>query len=239
MPGFDSLLPSNTALTLEPEEIAQHLIKHLSQLDKQRNMQELNLANFINTLGQSNYGDKQVLQKITEAWIWLEREGMLAPRPGYKREWLYVTERGHKLADATDSTIYTRSNVIPKESLDPILANKVHHLFIRGDYDTAVFQAFKEVEIRVRKATSLPNDLYGANLMRKAFNPETGKLTDSSLTASERQATSDLFAGAIGLFKNPSSHRDVNWEDPKECAELIYLANHLLRIVEKNAENSQ
>jgi len=170
--------------------------------------------------------------------MWLEREGMLAPRPGQERQWVYVTERGHRLAGATDLTVYTRSNIIPKESLDPILASKVHNLFIRGDYDTAVFQAFKEVEIRVRKAASLGNDSYGVSLMRDAFHPENGELTAKSLEKSERHATSDLFAGAIGLFKNPASHRDVDWEDPVECAELIYLANHLLRIVEKNSESS-
>ena len=158
--------------------------------------------------------------------MWLEQEGMLAPRPGKGREWVYVT----------DSTVYMRSNIIPKESLDPTLANKVHHLFIRGDYDIAVLQAFKEVEICVRKAASLSNDSYGVNLMRAAFHPDNGKITNKGLAASERQAMSDLFAGVIGLFKNPSSHRDVDWEDPKECAELIYLANHLLRIVDRNSQ---
>ena len=135
--------------------MAQPLIKCLSHLDKGGNKQTLNLYNFVLHLSNSNYGDDEILKKITEAWMWLEREGMLAPRPGSERQWVYVTERGHKLANATDSTVYTRSNIIPKESLDPTLANKVHHLFIRGDYDTAVFQAFKEVEIRVRKAVSV------------------------------------------------------------------------------------
>jgi hypothetical protein len=43
-------------------------------------------------------------------------------------------------------------------------------------------------------------------------------------------------AKAIGLLKNPSSHRDINWEDAGECAELIYLANYLLRLVERRAK---
>ena len=79
------------------------------------------------------------------------------------------------------------------------------------------------------------NELVGVDLMRKAFNPDNGELTDMSCIKAEREATSHLFAGAIGLFKNPSSHRDVNWQDPGECVELIYLANHLLRLVEKHS----
>ena len=73
--------------------------------------------------------------------------------------------------------------------------------------------------------------------MRKAFHPDEGTLADLSRPKAEREATAHLFAGAIGLFKNPSSHREVNWEDPGECAELIYLANHLLRMVEKHTSN--
>jgi uncharacterized protein (TIGR02391 family) len=238
MSDFEFLPSAEIVITLEPEELAQPLIKGLSKLDKGRNVQILNLHNFTLNLNNSGYGDIE-LKKITEAWMWLEREGMLAPRPGHDREWVYVTERGHELANATDLTVYKRSNIIPKEVLDPILANKVYHLFIRGDYDTAVFQAFKEVEIRVRKAASLPNDSYGVTLIRDAFHPVKGKLTDKSLTPSERQSTSDLFAGAVGLFKNPASHRDVDWEDPNECAELIYLANNLLRIVGKSSENNK
>ena len=60
---------------------------------------------------------------------------------------------------------------------------------------------------------------------------DSGPLTESGVERSERQAISDLFAGAIGLYKNPSSHRDVDL-DPRTAADVMTLASHLLRIVD-------
>jgi Protein of unknown function (Hypoth_ymh) len=68
--------------------------------------------------------------------------------------------------------------------------------------------------------------------MRKAFEVNNGPLTDPAAQPAERQARSDLFAGAIGSYKNPHSHRNVDLDDPDEAAEIIMLANHLLRIVD-------
>lgn len=225
-------------IQLNPEELAIPLLKCLIHLEEAKQDNNLIRENFFGLAVSEKFGGErttEVAKAITEAWLWLEREIMIAPRPepGAGRI-VYVTERGKKLAEQSDIHDYTRSNLIPRGVLDPRLANKVQHLFIRGDYDTAVFQAFKEVEIRVRERASLDSSVFGCDLMRQAFHPKTGQLTNANQLPAERQATSDLFAGAIGLFKNPSSHRDVDWEDPQECVELIYLANHLLRIVDKH-----
>ena len=104
---------------------------------------------------------------------------------------------------------------------------------MRGEYDTAVFQAMKAVEVRVREAGGFAAGDIGTDLMRKAFHEDNGPLTDKSTGKSERQARSSLFAGAIGSYKNAQSHRDVNLQDPDEAHEIVMLANHLLRIVDQ------
>ena len=104
--------------------------------------------------------------------------------------------------------------------------------FTRGEFDAAAFQAMKAVEVSVREAASLAASDIGTKLMRKAFDVETGPLTDTAAELSERQALSDLFAGAIGTYKNPHSHRHVLLDDPADAAEIVMLANHLLRIAD-------
>ncbi len=68
--------------------------------------------------------------------------------------------------------------------------------------------------------------------MSAAFDVEKGPLTDMAQVVSERQAEAALFVGAIGKYKNPSSHRNVDFDKPEVAAEIISFASHLLRIID-------
>jgi hypothetical protein len=75
----------------------------------------------------------------------------------------------------------------------------------------------------------------GKPLMRDAFGPPDGPLVDKAALKAEQESLADLFAGAVGLYKNASSHRAGVVNDPGEAAEIIMLASHLLKIVESRS----
>ena len=227
--------PAETVLDMEPEELAPIVLKHLSKSGSQKlNMHNFSIGtdpDFVKWAGDDHRHRQEVLQRLIVAWRWLERELFIAPQPG-NVDWAFITPRGMAVLESQDFETYKKGYLLPSEGLDPILVQKVKQAFIRGDYDTAVFQAFKEVEVRVRKKSGLSNKDFGVSLMRKAFGPPLGPLVDKEADAGEQNARMELFTGALGTFKNPSSHRDIEFSDPKEAADIIHLANQLLRIVE-------
>jgi uncharacterized protein (TIGR02391 family) len=174
---------------------------------------------------------------LAEAWAWLEAQGLLVPAPGSNGSngFRLLSRRARAFTNTRDFTDFAVARRLPKEALHSRISDTVWQAFMRGEYDVAVFQAMKAVEVAVREASKLPAKEIGTNLMRKAFEPNGGPLTDTQTEPSERQARSDLFAGAIGSYKNPHSHRDVGLDDAGQAIETIMLANHLLRIVDARA----
>ena len=242
MQSIHSLIPDpETLLALEPEELAGIVLEYLnSRAPKEYG--QLNRYNFSLEGIEKEYPrqhQEEISHALMEAWNWLEREGLLALKPKSQGDWYFITRRGRELENATAVEAYRKANLLPKEFLHHVIAHKAYPLFLRGEYDTAVFQAFKEVEVAVREAGSYEKKDYGVPLMRKAFHPDTGKLTDVNQLPAEKEAVSALFAGAIGLYKNPSSHKDID-VPVVEAAEAIIFASHLLKIVDsrKSALNT-
>ena len=220
-------------IDMEPEELAPLLLKYLKSLPadsvNRNNITSCNDREIYERLGNDQNKHKKLTERLMEAWMWLEREGLVLPKPGQNENWSFITNKGDRLVKEDNFESYKKANLFPKE-IDPVLLREVRPLFARGDYDTAVFRAFKEVEVRVRIKGELADSDYGIDLMKRAFGPG-GPLENAFAPQSERDRLRDLFVGSIGTFKNPSSHREVQFDDPREVTDIICLANQLLRII--------
>ena len=183
----------------------------------------------------------QIEQAIMEAWAWLEAQGLLVPADitNGANGWRRLSRRALRMEGEADFASFQVARLLSRDQLHSRIAERVWMAFMRGEFDTAAFLAMKAVEVSVREAAGLGNDLVGTKLMRCAFHSESGELTDFDSEQGERQARADLFAGAVASYKNPQSHRDVNLDHPAEAVEIILLANHLLRIIDarKNARS--
>lgn len=253
---FELLPDADHLLSLQPEELAGSLLISLISLDRSDRIDPFAIIS-IEPLrryvppqpsGRERYlaeHNDQILFALMESWQWLEREGFVAPRPTNLSEgtsvsggvtYYFVTRRGKTIETLEAFESYRKGNLLPKHQLHSTIAQKVWSLFLRGDYDTAVFQAFKQVEIAVREAAEYERkEAYGTRLMREAFG-KNGPLKDTEQFGDEESdVRSDLFAGAIACYKNPGSHQNV-LITAEEAAEVIIFASHPLRIVDSRRE---
>ena len=185
-------------------------------------------------IGYPYYRKQQIEALLNEAWNCLRRDSLIMPAPGMngKNGYMVLTRDGEEASSAEGFERLRAAKGFPKALLHPSIANKVWASLMRGDLDQAVFISFRAVEEAVREAGGYALTDIGTDLMRKAFDPNNGKLTDLTHPKAEREALGHLFAGAIGSYKNPHSHRTVNLTDPREAQEQVMLASHLLGIVD-------
>lgn len=238
------LIPDPEALiAFEPDELGLRLLPLFARWPQHERMQLSTLLILVNghpeapaqsPVGQGQYPSAyraQIEEALREAWAWLEGAALLVPHPNYSHSIMILSRRARRLAKEADPRKALSARHLPKDALHSAIREDVWALYYRGKYDTAVFEAMKAVEVAVRDASSLALEI-GTTLMRRAFDKATGPLSDMAMPEAEREARAHLFAGAIGSYKNPHSHRNVALDDPDEAAEIILLANHLLRIVD-------
>jgi uncharacterized protein (TIGR02391 family) len=168
------------------------------------------------------------------AWAWLESNSFICRHPEQDNDWFLPTPRGTVARDHHAIRQYISNEQLPETFLHTELLVNVRPLFLQSRFETAVFEAFKSLEVAIRNATRLGHEMIGTQLASRAFNPEDGVLTDKTAEKGERVALMNLMTGALGSYKNPSSHRRVEIT-AEEARDMIVLASHLLKIVEARA----
>ena len=235
MPGLIEIFPSaDDLIAASAEDLGVVLLK----LIQSQRRPQVNPTQFEMPLWNANVPayphDKRsaVLTVLSEAWQWLQNEGLLMVDLERPTDWWCLTRKGRAIRTDSDFEAYRQGNLLPVGLSHPRLDEKVRPMFMRGDYDVAVFQAFKEVEMAVRTAAKMKNSDLGHKLMQTAFNPESGPLTDTEAERGERVGLMDLYSGAIGHCKNPPGHRERDF-DRVSAAQLIVFASYLLAQVDR------
>lgn len=232
-----------TLLALEPEELGAHVLLGLRAITGEGIGGKLfhfvnhyrQVTNSILTTESDAWRRSDVVEAVNEAWSWLEAQGLLVPATGSEgpQGWRLLSRRARRFNAPSDFVPYRVARMMERDMLNPRIREEVWAAFIRGHFQTAANVAMQEIEIATREACGWGSELTGQTLLAKAFDPERGPLTDTEAPTSEQKGVRDLFIGAFAAHRNPGAHRRVTLDDAAEVIEIVLLANHLLRIIDR------
>ena len=241
MPALRTLVPeARSVLEMQTADLAGYLLEVLlsagpmdSGIWNRRNYCMQASREYVNAGEPSNM---DVGIACSSAWAWLEANGFICKHPEQDNDWYIPTARGKTLRAHQDLRTYMTSEQLPESLLHPELLVNVRPLFFQSRFETAVFEAFKTLEVTIRNTAELGHDLVGVALASRAFHSDDGPLTNLATEKGERVALMNLMTGALGSYKNPASHRRVEIS-AEEARDMIILASHLLKIVESRSPN--
>lgn len=177
--------PQAQIMSMEPEDLGLHILKHMLKGG------DTHRFNFMQMVPGG-----QIAERFMEAWGWLDREGFIAVRPNdIHGGGFFVTRAGKRVATSTDIDEWKKESMFP-DALDPVIMASAKPLFVRGQYDLAVFASFKEVEVRLRAKDASLAQWSGVDLINRAFGPNgrlmTGATKDRVSARSVRRCVRDL-----------------------------------------------
>jgi uncharacterized protein (TIGR02391 family) len=171
------------------------------------------------------------LEAIAEAIGWLRARALIARSPDQSSDSaIFITRTGRRVLRDGPKSFHASERLQGGSHLT--IESKARPQFLIGEYEQGVFVAMKAVEVRVRRLGRFGEELVGVDLMNRAFGP-TGPLTEAGMVKGEQEGTRALFAGAYAVFRNPSGHREVNFDDVSEAAEMVQTASLLMRMLDR------
>ncbi|MGD9855844.1 MAG: TIGR02391 family protein [Planctomycetaceae bacterium] len=231
-------------IALPTELLAGFLLEHLEAIrtaDPRNSERMLDLhdtvAWIVEQYAKTGFGRTTDLRRvIAEAWNWLMVEGLVALDPESSGGHLFfITRRGMQCRTHDGVEEYRKRRLLSPELLHNAIRDCSLGDYLAGDFESAILKAFRKVEIEMRSACGYSAGETGVPLARKAFQPlpNPGPLTVTTELPGEQQALSDLFAGAMGRFRNPAAHGTRTFDDPIEAAQLLLFASHLMTIIDE------
>ena len=123
-----------------------------------------------------------------------------------------------------------RAHPFDERNIHPEIGKISIRLFDDGHYSQATFEAFKYLDIQVKKASKI-NDS-GYKLMMAAFSENNPKIKLNNMSSSseidEQMGYKHIFAGAMSAIRNPRGH-DINIDPIGRCLDHLSFASVLLR----------
>lgn len=124
----------------------------------------------------------------------------------------------------------TQSHPFDERNIHPAISALSVKLFDDGHYSQATFEAFKYLDIQVKKLSSI-NDS-GFKLMMAALSETNPKIKLTPLVTQseidEQMGYKHVFAGAMSAIRNPRGH-DINIDPIDRCLDHLSFASVLLR----------
>lgn len=146
-------------------------------------------------------------------------------------EQYFPTKVGFRFPEREFRRVIEKYALMPESYVHPVIVDKCFSLLSAGEYGSAVIQAFKAIETTTRNKIGASDDLFGERLLKKAFNPDEGILTNYKLPKSERFAFLNYITGAFSYYRNSSTHRDIEL-DFVSAFDRIAVASDLLKTIE-------